>query len=54
MGRSKAPQSWQTRDLRMMKMSREKHCVVAAVAITVLMNFGSAVISARGGSMESA
>jgi len=39
------------RAMKMMKMNREKHSVVAVVVTTALMNFGLAAIFVRGGSM---
>lgn len=54
-GKSKASQSWQMiKVMRRKKMSTVKPFAGAAVETTMQMNFGLAVIYAKGGTMGSA
>lgn len=50
----KALQSWQMKVATRMKKNMVKHFADAVMGITMLMNFGLVVISARNGSMVSA
>uniref|UniRef100_M1ARF4 Phd/F-box containing protein n=1 Tax=Solanum tuberosum TaxID=4113 RepID=M1ARF4_SOLTU len=52
--RQKTLQSWQMKVATRMKKNMVKHYADVVMGITMLMNFGLVVISARDGSMVSA
>ena len=53
MGKSRATQSSQMKDMKRKRMSTVKPSAEAAAEITMQMNFGLAATYARGGSMAS-